>query len=229
MNLANEKQRDAEIGLESLRKREAVRMVLPDGGERSSVKFLKTTADMDKLTSQFGDIKAVGQAIIDGDPETDIELVGRYLPKTHRLYLTAAGDIAYRVRLEQVRYNPDGAELDRRDATKTPANVATETPITWSGRKFPKEQAIRRFVFTRKYQLRHTNGLTFDFLYDMAKQLHDADSLMLVGAGPKGTEPLILTTGGEPYRAFLEGRVDSDKYCLILHLSNQELKAIPAS
>jgi hypothetical protein len=227
MNIANEKKRDAEVGLESLRKREAVRMVLPDGAERSSVKYLKTTADIRKLTAEYGDLKAVGEAIIAGDPETDIEIVGRYLPRTHRLYLTADGDIAYRVRLEQVLYHPDGSERLRRDAAKAPANVAAETPITWSGRRFPKSQAIRKFVFGRKYQLRHTNGLTYDFLYDMAKQLHESDSMMLIGAGAKGVEPLVLTTGGEPYRAFLEGRIEGDSYCLILHLSNMELKPLP--
>ena len=52
---------------------------------------------------------------------------------------------------------------------------------------------------------------------------------MLVGAGPKGNQPLILTRGGQQYRGFLEGRTEGEKYCLILHLSNMELKAAAAA
>jgi hypothetical protein len=59
----------------------------------------------------------------------------------------------------------------------------------------------------------------------MARQLEAKDSLMLLGAGPKGNQPLILRRGGSPYRGFLEGRTQGDKYCLILHFSNLELKA----
>ena len=55
---------------------------------------------------------------------------------------------------------------------------------------FPKNQALRKFVFARTYQLRHVNGLTFDFLYEMAKKLHDSNSMMLLGGGEKGNAPL---------------------------------------
>jgi hypothetical protein len=61
----------------------------------------------------------------------------------------------------------------------------------------------------------------------MAKELEDTLSLMLLGAGPKGSQPLVLTRGGQQFRGFLEGRTQGDKYCLILHLSNMELKAAP--
>ncbi len=49
---------------------------------------------------------------------------------------------------------------------------------------------------------------------------------MMVGAGPKGKEPLRFTHGGPPYRGFLHGRVKDDAYCLSLHLTNLELKDI---
>ena len=48
---------------------------------------------------------------------------------------------------------------------------------------------------------------------------------MLLGGGPKANEPLVLRRGSVPYRGFLEGRIEGDKYCLILHLSNIELKS----
>ncbi len=78
------------------------------------------------------------------------------------------------------------------------------------------------FIFKKSYQVQHVNGLTNDFLFDMAKKLSDADAMMLVGGGQKGNEPLVMANGGTPYRAFLEGRVDGDKYVFILRLTNME-------
>ena len=37
----------------------------------------------------------------------------------------------------------------------------------------------------------------------------------------------VLDRNGTPYRGFLEGRVDGDKYLLLLHLTNLELKELP--
>ena len=60
----------------------------------------------------------------------------------------------------------------------------------------------------------------------MAKTLAEKDCMMLVGAGEKGIGPLVLSRGALPYRAFLEGRIDGQRYSLILHLTNLELKPI---
>jgi hypothetical protein len=95
-----------------------------------------------------------------------------------------------------------------------------------SGKLFPKKELLHKFVLGKKYQLSHNNGLTFDFLYQIAKELEASRSLMLIGAGSKGLEPLVFQDGGKTYRAFLEGRTSGDKYLLIIHLSNMELKGI---
>jgi len=70
------------------------------------------------------------------------------------------------------------------------------------------------------------SGLTYDFLYGMAKELHDSNSLMFMGGGKKGNEPLIITQGGGSYRGFLEGWLDGERYCLLLHLTNMEMKSV---
>jgi hypothetical protein len=85
---------------------------------------------------------------------------------------------------------------------------------------------MRTFVFKKSYQVRHINGLTYDFLYGMAKKLHKEQAMMLVGGGQKGIDPLVMTNGGTPYRAFLEGRVEGDRYALILRLTHLELKSL---
>ena len=99
-------------------------------------------------------------------------------------------------------------------------------PIRWTGKLIPRDQAMRMFVFIKSYQVQHVNGLTYDFLYEMAKKLADANAMMLVGGGPKGVGPLVMSNGGTSYRAFLEGRVDGDRYALILRLTNLELKPL---
>ena len=88
-------------------------------------------------------------------------------------------------------YAPDGSKKESREAGTQPANIADEAlPLRWTGKMFPKNQALRKFVFARTYQLHHVNGLTFDFLYEMAKKLYDSNSMMLLGGGEKGNAPL---------------------------------------
>lgn len=226
INLANAAKRDAQVGFASAQKAERAVAVTPEGERPRSVRYVKSVARVESLIDTFGGLPELGQAIIDGDPEIDVETVGKYLDKPVRVYVSADGQIVYRVRMEQVVHNPDGSERERRELSRVPANIAADTPIQWSKRTFPKADAVRKFVFSRSYQITHTNGLTFDFLYQMAEELERDNVLRLVGSGPQGTGPLILTTGGEPYRGFLEGRTHNGSYLLVLHLTNLELKAL---
>ena len=47
---------------------------------------------------------------------------------------------------------------------------------------------------------------------------------LLADPGEWRRAPLIFQTNGTPYRAFLEGRVEGERFQLLLHLSNMELK-----
>ena len=228
IHIANEKKRDAEVGFETNVTKSAIRYILADGQTHNNIKILKQTIGLtdEALLNEYSDPKTLAQEIINADPEVDMEIIGRKLSGTRKLYLTSDNKIAYRVNLIQVVKNPDGTEKERKDMTKSPANANVELPIQWSGKKISKAAAIKKFVFARKYQIKHISGLTYDFLFDMAKDLHESKSLMLVGAGAKGNEPIRFTNGGEPYRGFLEGRVENNKYCLILHLTNMEIKGI---
>src|SRR5690606_10409790 len=158
-----------------------------------------------------------------GDPEFCLECIGMVLSELSRVDVTAKG-IVHLIEEVEVIYNPDGTERDRRPRIKEPQNMNGEYPMRWTGKFIKKEEAIHKFVFTNKKQLVHVNGLTFDFLYDMAKELAEKNALLLLRGGEKGNEPLIMNRGGKPYNAFLEGRIKGDAYCLILHLSNMELK-----
>ena len=227
IHIANDKKRNAEVAFSPGPKKETITMVLSDGREKTNVKYIKSLASAEKLKAQYKDMVKLGEALIKGDPEIDMEQTGRFLKKTLRLWMTADDNIAYRVNFVEAVFNKDGSEKERRDVVKKQSNIRTEDPIQWTGKPVPKSDALRKFVFTKSYQLHHTSGLSFDFLYDMAKQLHETKSLMRLGAGKKGNEQICLTEGGEKYFGFLEGRIKGDTYCLVLRLTNMELKALP--
>ncbi|MCX7746344.1 MAG: hypothetical protein N2645_05580 [Clostridia bacterium] len=228
INLSNDRKRDAEVGFESKQLKSRLSYVLKDGTPKKSVRILKGTLSVNEevLAEKFGGLTHLGEAIINEDPEVDIEMAGKFINTTKKLYINRGNQIAYSVNLIEVVKNPDGTEKSRRDLSKTESNLLGEIPLQWTGKKIPKETAVRKFVFSRKYQIKHVNGLTYDFLYEMAKNLSESNSMMLVGGGKKGTDPIILTGGGTPYRGFLEGRVKDDKYILILHLTNLELRGL---
>ncbi|MBF0224603.1 MAG: hypothetical protein HQK76_04025 [Desulfobacterales bacterium] len=228
IKIANEKKRDATVSFEPKNKESKVLYVLPDNSSPKTVKILKTTLEYDipSLTKKYDNLENIAQEIISHDPEIDIEKFGMLIDDTRKLYVSKDNQILYGVDLYEIVKNPDGSEKERHLYTKTRGNINAESPIMWSGKYFSKSEAIRMFVFSKKYQIRHVNGLTYDFLYDMAKKLHENKQLMLIGSGKKGIQPLIFHDGGIPYRAFLEGRINGEKYCLILHLTNLELKEI---
>lgn len=223
------KRRDAQIEVESPTSRDAYRYVAPNGNAVRLNRLVKGTekTTYETLVERFGSPDAVSKALIDGDPEIDLEQVGRRLAFTSRVYLGPKGNVLYAARVLKIVYSPDGTETGREDFVDVEATVGDELPaIPWTGKLVPIDQLIRRIAFVRKLQLRHVNGLTFDFLYDIAKTLHEAGKLMQVGAGAKGQMPLIFQTNGTPFRGFLEGRVEGEAYKLVLHLSNLEIKSV---
>jgi hypothetical protein len=228
VTIADAKKRDAQIELASPSKRDDARWVrATDGAPLRLERLIKTiekTTD-EALSAQHGD--ALAKAIVEGDPEIELEQVGRRLGYATRVWVKPGGQVLYAARVLSVVTTPDGTEKSRQDFIDVEANVGEELPpIPWTGRLMARADVVRRFALVRKLQLRHVNGLTFDFLYEMAKALSDEGKMLLVGAGPKGAAPLVFQTNGSPFRGFLEGRVDGESYLLVLHLSNLELKKV---
>ena len=226
INLTNSAGRDAVVATESVSKFAQIRWLDDQNRQAKSVRLVKSTLphDIDALQAEYGELEDVALALIENDPEIDQENTGRFLTDTSRVYIGKDRNIVRSVQFLEVIHNADGSVREERPRELADTNTSTETPLRWSGVFIPKEEAIRKFVFSGKAQLHHINGLTFDFLFEMAKELDERNSLMLLGAGPKSNQPLILRRGGTPYRGFLEGRVDGERYCLILHFSNLELK-----
>ncbi len=227
VNLTDSRSRDAVVKAEATGVDEEVRYVDDEKQAAYTRKILKATVehDFDTLVKSYaGDAEALGKALIESDPEVDMEICGLYLWGVSKVYVDSSDGIVYRIEQQEIVRGPDGAIRETRPRNRPEANVDSEIPLTWTGRKIDKNEAVRRFVFASKLQIVHINGLTYDFLYGMAKELSESNSLMMVGGGSKGRDPLVFRRGSVPYRGFLEGRIDGDKYLLLLHLSNLELK-----
>ena len=176
------------------------------------------------LQRQYDDPDSLALALIDGDPEIDLDTTGRKAGPCDRVFTDSDGKPLYSASMVEVVCDREWNEISRREPENIPANLIPDSSPRWSGKLIAKSDAARRYAFTRNYQVRHSNSLEFDFLFGLAKHLEDCDALALVGSGPKGTGPLILERNGTPMKGFLEGRVKGDMYLLTLHLASFDLK-----
>jgi len=224
IKLTDAKGRDASVALGGLKHIPSAVIGLPN--ERLTFKrFVSATRERshEALEQSFGE--NYGQHLVDGDPEIDMEQTGLFIDQTQTIYLDGDGEALFvEPEVVEILFDPQGEEKERRVPIDTLSNVDTAAPIRWTGKNIPVTEAVRRFAFQRRLQLFHVNGITFDFLFEIAKTLHDSQSLMLVGAGDKGSDPLIFRANGKPYRGFLHGRVDDTRFQLFLLLSAMELK-----
>lgn len=175
------------------------------------------------LRSEHGDDYA--KELVSSDVEVDFDNVGRFIEGTQSVLLSGDGEPLFSApRAMEITFNPEGEETERREPVEVASTVNDAIPLRWTGKKMPKSEVVRNFAFRRSLQLQHVDGVTFDFLFSMAKELSDEDTMVLLGAGSSGKDPIVMQVNGSPYRGFLEGRVEGDKYLLLLHLSNMELK-----
>lgn len=227
--ISDDKKRDAQIAAEAAARQERFTYVAPTGDKVRAQRVVKCTEGhtYEALLKKCAeDPQTLAQALVDADPEIDLESVGRRLDDVDRVWVRQDGTVLYTSRVLLVTYDPSGEEKSRNDFVDIEATVKEDAALPWSGRLFSQDEVVRKFAIARNVRLRHVNGLTFDFLFDIAKTLHESKKMLLVGAGAKGTQPLIFNTNGAPYRGFLEGRVKGDSYLLVLHLSNLEIKAV---
>jgi hypothetical protein len=171
------------------------------------------------------------ELMIAGDPEIDIAQAGRRLD----VEMTAAffdptspdpkpiGDF----QLIDLVLDVAGKEKERRPhVTRTP-NFNDVHPVKIV-RRFPLAEALTSFLFRQTWQLVHEDGLTFEFLHQLAQELYQKQEMALLGAGPKGNAPLVVREAGTAFRAFLSGEVQEGpqgpEYKLLVMLSDQELK-----
>lgn len=225
IHIADSRHRNSRVNLLSRKRLDRHAYVDSKGKPVSGVRLVKGTLSLDQEVEN-ADAQELAEAMVAGDPEVDLELFGKRVHETARIYLTDEQKPALGVSVLECVHGVDGKLKEERPLQTRENNINSKIPLSW-GRLLPKKQCYNKFVFARAYQLTHGDGLTYDFLYQMASQLQEAKSMMLLGAGEKGNQPLVTNRNGTPYRGFLEGRIDGDRYLLVLHLTHLELKPLP--
>ena len=227
IHIANEKKRDANVKFVSLIKESDPKFAY----KGKSIKNSRLLISSDE-TSENSLIKKfknkLAQKILEEDVDLDIEYAGKYIGDIDRILFNSKNEILYTPpKIKEVVFNKEGKEIKKQNPKEIVPNVRDDTPpLKWTGKFFKREEILKKFVITKSIQLRHVDGLTFQFLYDMAKTLDNKKSLMFIGGGKSGKDPLIFQTNGSPYRGFIDGRINKNQYQLILRLSNMELKKI---
>ena len=225
IHIANEKKRDANVRFVSLIKESDPKFAYKGKSIKNSRLLISSDeTSEDNLIKKFKN--KLAQKILEEDVDLDIDYAGKFVGDIDRILFNSKNEILYTPpKIKEVVFNKEGKEIKKQNPKEIVPNVRDDTPpLKWTGKFFKREEILKKFVITKSIQLRHVDGLTFEFLYDMAKTLDNKKSLMFIGGGKSGKDPLIFQTNGNPYRGFIDGRIKKKQYQLILRLSNMELK-----
>ena len=169
----------------------------------------------------------LAKALVEGDPEFDLQAAGYIAKSAERIYLDSNGAPLYAAKIIEEVISSKNEVIETRPPREAPATVGNNLPLVITKEKISKEETLRNYVFTDALILCHGDPIAFDPMFDLAEEIEASDMLWKVGAGKGGKKPLILRKNGTTYNAFLEGRTQSEKYILVLHLSSFELRRPP--
>jgi len=227
IHLANQKNRDASVKFISLtREPEPTFQYNKKSIKNARLLINNEETNDDKLVEKYK--KNLAEKIINEDVDIDINFAGKFIGDIDQIYFNSKSEILYHPpKIMEVLFNNKGEEIKKQDPKEITSNVRDDSPpIKWTGKFFKREEVLKKFVINKSIQLRHIDGLTYEFLFEMAKTLDDQKSLILLGGGSTGKDPLIFQSNGSSYRGFLDGRIKGKEYKLILRLSNLELRGI---
>jgi hypothetical protein len=210
--------------------------------EKTSAGVISPLKAINGVNAMLDPSKVTPASLIDGDPELALERAGALLDSESLSTAYIEADDPARVPVANftqtdIVYDAVGQEKERRPHKTRMANIAADMYPVKIGKRMPLKQALTQFVFKQTCQILHEDGVTMDFLFGIAKDLHEKQEMALLGAGQKGNQRLVIREKGNPYHAFLYGEIgtgnESNQYKLLLLLSDQELKrpaatAVPA-
>ncbi len=226
ITLTNSQKRTAELLLVSTTPPKEIKRVVDRDGQRYEP---EAQAIIARIQWTNGKPPAeISDALIKGDPEIDFDLIGRPMTPKCRVYVDAKGQVTHNFNLLEEKLSPTGEVKGTSPFRVKESNL--DHPLPFSGKFVPVHEAVQKFVFHRCYQVLHRDGLTYDFLMALCAEIQPK-GLLMVRAGLKGNEPLIIKRGGLQAQGFLWGRVQEKKYSCCLFLTFQEMKlpAVPGS
>lgn len=206
----------------------------PEGNlvEKTSTGDVAAFRLINGIDSRLDPMQLKPEMLIEKDPELDLAMAGEILDPealSSAYYDPAEPERQAVSNFTQVDvvFDAVGQEKERRPHKTRRANISDLYPVK-AGKRIPVTQALLQFVFRQCYQLVHEDGLTYDYLHGIARELHEKQEMVILGAGPKGNLPLVMRDRGSAYRGFLYGELGDgaarDQYKLLILLSDQELK-----
>lgn len=197
----------------------------PDGKMVDNKRYL--IFDRDTSNLKLLEESDLAKKLKDDDIDVDMNITGRYIKSTSRISVKNNYDPVYNFKSFDVITRPDGKKQER-PHERSSGNIHGTLPVKITEELYEPKELLLGYVFRKSYFITHYDGASYKFLFDIAKKLFLSGKFALVEAynsETKKKEPLVLYDGGRKFpRAFLEGRVKDDAYCLILHISDQELK-----
>ncbi len=161
------------------------------------------------------------------NPDVDIESAGKNLTRTTRIVVDKDLKPIYTYKEWDIMTRPDGTRQERPHTPIHP-NADEAIPVRITDKLIDPIEIATKYVISRSYFLSHTDGVSYKFLFDIAKSLALAGKfarLQPYDPVSKKPAPLVLHEGAKPLPGvFLEGRIRGEEYCLIMHLSEQEMR-----
>ena len=68
----------------------------------------------------------------------------------------------------RTNHKSDGDLVEERKPNYLESNINGLNTLKWTNKYIPKNKLYNKVVLSSKYQIKHVNGLTFDFLFNMA-------------------------------------------------------------
>jgi hypothetical protein len=200
-----------------------------NGSEVKTVKLAVVPMN-NKFTEKLKNDQDLYQEFLDEDNEIDLELTGKKVGRTSRLLFSETGKLCYKFKEYEIKKDRQGrivpceicGELycQHRIKKQTTTNIDDDDkPIVYvRPMTMDKIEAIKMWSFDKSYQIRHVDGLTYKFCYELATKLHESGKMVLM-APIEDNKPqkIVIRNGGIPFYGWLEGRIKDDKYALILH------------
>ena len=117
INISNEKNRDAQVVYKAIPSPSKVHMAMEFGEVVSNRRLLKGTSEnsITALLKQYEEPGKLAEAIISDDPDVDLELEGKTLSNTARIYINNDEKVVYKILKNEQVFLPDGTMKEERE------------------------------------------------------------------------------------------------------------------
>ena len=159
IHFIDDQQRDAQVTFSSLNPKARVRLVDSQGDLPQTKRMIKASAEtqVDALCDRLvgkNDAEAEAGALmreiqladhlISGDPEVDMELHGKFISHSAKVYVDPDMKPVFRVNTKERIYNAQGEMTEERLPKVPLSNISEKDMVRWSGKMLPKKRLSKR-------------------------------------------------------------------------------------